>query len=57
MIGSRLGEVFEKLLKVTSERRELLVSGIEACRAAFAQRERGPVGGRDRGGRFGLMEE
>lgn len=52
-----LSGVFAKLLAEHPERREVLVSGIEACGVAAKMRERGVVGGRDLGGRFDLTDE
>ena len=46
----------EKLIASNPDRVELLRSGMEACEAATRMRERGPVGGKDRGGRFDLTE-
>jgi hypothetical protein len=51
-----LAGVFESLIASNPERAELLRSGIAACDASTKLAQRGPVGGRDRGGRFELTE-
>ena len=51
-----LAGVLEGLIADNPDRLELLRSGIAACEVATKLRERGPIGGKDRGGRFELTE-